>query len=72
MLLVGDGRGGYLVDVVLFCRSDNFEEDLRWEPKVGVFVDLMELDDVANGAGMTLFKTVEALKEAFFYQLGWS
>ena len=65
-LRVGDGRGGGLVHVVLFCYGDYFEEDLRWEPKLGVFVDLVELDDVANGVGVTSFKTVEALTERSF------
>ena len=31
------------------------------------FVDLVELDDVANGVGVTLFKTAEALRGAFFF-----
>ena len=31
--------------VVLFCRCDSFEEDLRCGPKLGFFVDLVELDD---------------------------
>ena len=55
LLRVSYGRGGGLVDVVLFCCGDNFEEELRWEHKVGVFVNLVELDDVANGVGVTLF-----------------
>ena len=67
LLRVGDSRGGGLVDVVLFCCGDNFEEDLRWEPKLEVFVDLAELDDVANGVGVTLFKTAEALRGTFFF-----
>ena len=67
MLRVGDGRGEGLVDVVLFCCGDSFEEDLRWEPKLGVFVDSVELDDVANDVGVTLIKTVEALRGAFFF-----
>ena len=49
---------------VLFCRrggGDSFEEDLRCGPKLGVLVDLVELD----GVGVT-FKIVEALKGAFF------
>ena len=25
-----------MVVVVLFCHGDSFEEDLRWEPKLGV------------------------------------
>ena len=64
---VGDDRGDGLVDVVLFCCGDSFEEDLRWEPRPGVFVDFVKLDDVANGIGVTLFKTVEALGAAFFF-----
>ena len=66
LLCVGGDRGDGLVDVVLFCRSDSFEEDLRWEPRLGVFVHLVELDDVANG-GVTLFKTVDALRGTFFF-----
>ena len=30
-------------------------------------MDLMELDDVANGVGVTLFNTVEVLRGAFFF-----
>ena len=30
-------------------------------------MDLVELDDVANGVDVTLFKTVEALKGSFFF-----
>ena len=30
-------------------------------------MDLVELDDVANGVDVTLFKTVEALRGAFFF-----
>ena len=67
LLRVGDGRGGGLADVVSFCCDDNFEEDLRWEPKLGIFVDLVELDDIANGVGVTLLKTLEALRGAFFF-----
>ena len=62
-MTVGDG----LLDVVLFCCGDSFEEDLRWEPKQRFFVDLVELDDVANGVGVTLFKIVEALRVAYFF-----
>ena len=50
---------------VLFCHGcggDSFEEDLQCEPKLGVLVDLVELD----GVGM-IFKTIEALKGAFFF-----
>ena len=34
--LFGDG-------LVLFCCRDSLEEDLRWEPRLGAFVDLVEL-----------------------------
>ena len=66
LLRVGDDRGDDLVDVVLFCCGDSFKEDLCWDPWLGVFVDLVELNDVANG-GVTLFKTVEGLRGAFFF-----
>ena len=62
---MGDGRGDCLVVTVLFCRGcggDNFEEDLRCGPKLGVLVDLVELDEVGG-----TFKTVEALRGAFFF-----
>ena len=39
---------------------------MRWEPRLGVFVDLVEFDDVANG-GAALFKTVEAFRSTFFF-----
>ena len=55
--LFGDG---------LFCCGDSFEEDMRWEPRLGVFVYLVEFDDVANG-GAALFKTVEAFRGTFFF-----
>ena len=60
--LFGDG----LVDDVLFCGSDSFEEDLRWGPKLGVSVDLVMFDDEAND-GVALFKIVEALTGTFFF-----
>ena len=60
--LFGDG----LVDEVLFCCSDSFKEDLRWVPRLDVFVDLVEFDDVANGR-TALFKTVEAFSGTFFF-----
>ena len=34
--------GDDLVDEVLFCCGDNLEEDLHWEPILGVFMDLVE------------------------------
>ena len=62
---MGDGRGDCLVVTVLFCRGcggDSFEEDVQCGPKLGVLLDLVELD----GVGVT-FKTVEALRGAFFF-----
>ena len=43
--------------VVLFCRGDSFEEGLRCGPKLGVFVELVELDDEIDGVGVTLLKS---------------
>ena len=42
--LFGDG----LVDDVLFCGGDSFEEDLRFGPTLGIFVDLVMFDDEVN------------------------
>ena len=43
--LFGDG----LVDV-LCCGGDSSEEDLRWGPRLGTLVDLVEFEDgVTNG-----------------------
>ena len=60
--LFGDG----LVEEVLFCCGDSLEEDLRWEPRVGFLVDLVECDDDDANDGETLFEAVEAFKGAFF------
>ena len=38
--LFGDG----LVDV-LCCGGDSLEENLRWGPRLGALVDLVEFDD---------------------------
>ena len=57
-------RGDGFMVVVLFCRGDSFEEDMRcW---AGGFVDLVELDDEVD-VGVTLRKTVEAVRGAFFF-----
>ena len=66
-MCVDDGRGYGLVVDVLFSRSDSFEEDLRWEPNLGVFVDLVELDDEVNDVSVTLLKIPEALRGAFSF-----
>ena len=67
MLCVGDGLGDGLVAVVMFCRGDSFEEDLRCWAKLGVFVDLLELDDEVDDVGVILLRTVEALRGGFFF-----
>ena len=53
--------------VVLFFRGDSFE---HCGPKLGDFVDLVELDDEVDGVGVTLLKIVEALRGAFFFSTG--
>ena len=55
-----------LVDDVLFCCGKSLEEDLRWEPRLGVFVDLAECDDDEANDGPALCKTVETFRGAFF------
>ena len=59
--------GEGLVDEVLFCCGDSLEEDLRWEPRLGAFVDLVEFEDSVNNDGTALFKTVEAFRGVFFF-----
>ena len=54
--LFGDG----LVDV-LCCGGDSLEEDLRWGPRLGALVDLVEFEDGVTNGGVALFKIVEAL-----------
>ena len=49
--LSGDG----LVSDVLFCGGDTFEENLRWGPRLGFFVDLVIFYDEAND-GVALLK----------------
>ena len=56
--------GEGLVDEVLFRCGDSLEEDLRWEPRLGV--DLVEFEDGVTNDGTALFKTVEAFRVAFF------
>ena len=52
--LFGDGLGD-----VLCCDGDSLEEDLRWGPRLGALVDLVEFDDGETNGGVALFKTVE-------------
>ena len=47
--------GEGLVDEVLFCCGDSLEEDLRWEPRLGAFVDLVEFEDGVSNDGTALF-----------------
>ena len=58
--------GGGLVDDVLFCGGDSFEDYLHWGPILGVFVDLVMFDDEAND-GVALFNIVEAMRGTFFF-----
>ena len=59
--LFGDG----LVDVL--CGSYSLEEDLRWGPRLGALVDLVEFVDGVTNCNVTLFKTVEALSSGAFF-----
>ena len=61
--LFGEG----LVDEALFCCGDSLEEDLRWEPRLGVLVDLVEFEDGVTNDGIALFKTIEAFRGAFLF-----
>ena len=61
--LFGDG----LLDDVLFCGGDSLEEDLRWGPRVGALVDLVELEDGVTNGSVALFKIVEALIRGPFF-----
>ena len=61
--LFGDG----LVSDVLFCGGDSFEEDLRWEPRLGGLVDLVEFEDGVTNDGAALFKIVEAFSRGAFF-----
>ena len=61
--MFGDG----LVDDVLFCGGDSLEEDLRWGPRLGAFVDLVEFEDGVTDGGAALFKIVEAFSRGAFF-----
>ena len=60
--LFGDG----LVDV-LCCGGDSLEEDLRWGPRLGALVDLVEFEDCVTNGGVALFKIAEALSGGAFF-----
>ena len=60
--LFGDG----LVDV-LCCGGDSLEEDLRWGPRLGALVDLVEFEDGVTNGGVALFKIVEAFSRGAFF-----
>ena len=60
--LFGDG----LVDV-LCCGGDSLEEDLRWGPRLGALVDLVEFEDGVTNGGVALFEIVEALSGGAFF-----
>ena len=62
--LFGDG----LVDVLCF-GGDSLEEDLRWGPRLGALVDLVEFVDGVTSCGVTvtLFKIVEGLSRGAFF-----
>ena len=59
--------GEGFVHEVLFCCSDSLEEDLRWEPRLGAFVDLVEFEGGVTNDGTVLFKTIEAFRGAFVF-----
>ena len=42
--------------------GDSLEEDLRWGPRLGALVDLVEFVDGLTNCGVTLLKTVEAFE----------
>ena len=50
--LFGEG----LLDEVFFCCGDSLEQDLRWEPRLGGLVDLVEFEDGVTDGGAALFK----------------
>ena len=40
---------------------------MRWGPRLGAFVDLVEFDDGVTSCSAALFKTVEALSRGAFF-----
>ena len=51
----------------MFCCGDSLEENLRWEPRLGAFVDLVEFEDGVTNDVTALFKTVEVFRVTFFF-----
>ena len=64
--MFGDGLVDGLVDV-LCCGGDSLEKDLRWGPRLGALVDLVEFVDGVTSCGVALFKTIEALSRGAFF-----
>ena len=60
-------HGDSLVIVCRMCHGDSLEEDLRWGPRLGALVDLVEFVDGVTSCGVALFKTVEALSRGAFF-----
>ena len=52
---------------VLFCCGDSLEEDLRWEPRLGGLVDLVEFEDGVTDGGAALYEIVEAFSRGAFF-----
>ena len=48
------------MDEIFFCCGHSLEEDLRWEPRLGALVDLVEFENGLTDGGAALCKTVEA------------
>ena len=54
-----DGLFGYGLVDVLCCGGDSLEEDLRWGPRLGASVDLVEFaDGVHRKANQSALKVV--------------
>ena len=60
--LFGDG----LVNVSC-CGGDSLEEDLRWGPRLGALVDLVEFENGVTNGGVALFKIVETFSRGVFF-----
>ena len=62
-----DGLFGDGLVAVLCCGGDSLEKDLRWGPRLGALVDLVEFEDGVTNGGVALFKIVEALSGGAFF-----